>query len=297
MVSPLAWLSLFALSLMEVVTYWTWHTKAKKAAQDGIFVDTPNTGGFQKGVLVIVLMGVVRWFSSLFAAGDSLMLTIAVANFCITFGVIFLVNFIKQTLKKAKASRGMNRFLTFAACFILPVIFTAALVYGGITAVENDWIGSEASGEDTTPLSLQDFIEINEDRYMEDNRIEQTFLLSKQTYHHRMHWDVEGSSTAPDLKYTIVRVKALFLYDWCKRHMYQDQDETHTDEWPVGNRRVYMEQDAAPWKAREVYRIYSEEGWWENLYLLCYDDKIVEIRFDWEPTAEDMAIVASKLNP
>jgi hypothetical protein len=79
--------------------------------------------------------------------------------------------------------------------------------------------------------------------------------------------------------------------------MYRDQDETHTDEWPVGNRRVYMEQDAAPWRANEVYRIYSEEGWWENLYLLCYDDKIVEIRFDWEPSAKDMTIVASKLNP
>ena len=260
-------------------------------------MDTPNTGGFQKGVLIVLMIGVVWWFSNLFAAGDSLMPTIAIANLFITFGVIFLVNFIKQALKKAKASRGMNRFLTFAACFILPVIFTVALVYGGITSVENGWLGSDPSGEDTAPLSLQDFIEINEDRYMEENRIEQTFLLGKQTYHHRMPWDVEGSSTAPDLKYTIVTVKAPFLYDWCKRQMYQDQDETHTDEWPVGNRRVYMEQDAAPWKANEVYRIYSEEGWWENLYLLCYDDKLVEIRFDWEPTQEDMAIVASRLKP
>lgn len=291
----LAYLSLLALSLVEIVTYWTWYNNAKTAARDGIFVDTPNTGGFQKGVLVVLLIGVIWWFANLFAAGDSLMLTIAVANFIIIFGVIFLVNFLKQGLKQVKASRGMNRFLTFAACFILPVIFTVALVYFGITSVENGWIDSESP--DVAPLSLQDFIEINEDRYMEENRIDQTFLLGKQEYRHRMHWDVEGSSTAPDLKYTIVTVKAPFLYDWCKRQMYRDQDETHTNEWPVGNRRVYMEQDAAPWKANAVYRIYSEEGWWENLYLLCYDDKIVEIRFDWEPSAEDMAIVASKLNP
>lgn len=79
--------------------------------------------------------------------------------------------------------------------------------------------------------------------------------------------------------------------------MFQAQDETHTNEWTVGNRRVYIEQDAAPWMANEVYRIYSEEGWWENLYLLCYDDKIVEIRFDWEPTVEEMFIVNQKLNP
>lgn len=297
MVILLAQLSLFALALVELVTYFTWHAKAKKAAPDGIFVDTPSTSQFQKVVIGLLLLGMVWWFSNLFAAGDSLMLTIAVMNLFITFGVIFLVDFIKQGLKKAKASRGLNRFLTFAACFILPVIFSVALVFSGVTAVEKGWISSETIVQDTTPLSLQDLIEIDEDRYIEENRMQQTFLLGQQTYRHRMHWDVEGSSTAPDLKYTIVIVKAPFLYDWCKRQMYRDQDETHTDEWPVGNRRVYIEQDAAPWKANEVYRIYSEEGWWENLYLLCYDDKIVEIRFDWEPTVEDMAIVASKLNP
>ena len=292
----LAWLSLFAIALVELVAYFTWLRKARKAAQNGTFVNTPSTTKFQKGILAFLLVVMVGWFWNLFSAGDSLMLTVAIANFFIVFGTIFFVNFIKQGLKKAKATRGMNRFLTFAACFILPVILTTALVYFGITAAGKGWFTNDTA-EQKVPLTLSDFIEINEDRYIEENQIHQTFLLGQQTYHHRMSWDVEGNSTAPDLKYTIVTVKAPFLYDWCKRQMYQDQDETHTDEWPVGNRRVYMEQDAAPWKAKEVYRIYSEEGWWENLYLLCYEDKLVEIRFDWEPSAEDMAITAAKLNP
>ena len=33
-----------------------------------------------------------------------------------------------------------------------------------------------------------------------------------------------------------------------------------------------------------------------NDYLLCYDNLIVEISFDWEPTAEQMAIVGEKLS-
>lgn len=85
-------------------------------------------------------------------------------------------------------------------------------------------------------------------------------------------------------------------YDWCKEQMYYEQDETYSD-WPVGNRMIYKEQDPAPWGADEVYRLYSEEGWWAYTYLLCYEDQIIEIRFDWEPTTDDMAIVNQKLNP
>ena len=29
---------------------------------------------------------------------------------------------------------------------------------------------------------------------------------------------------------------------------------------------------------------------------IIYDDRIIEIRFDWEPTEEQMAIVAEKLS-
>lgn len=183
----LSQLSLSALTLVELVAYFTWYAKAKKAALDGIFVDTTSTNRFQQVVIGLLLVGMALWFSNLFAAGDSLMLTIAVINLFITFAVIFFVHFIKQGLKKAKASRGLNRFLTFTACFVLPVIFTVTLVYGGITAVDKGWISSKNTIEDISTLSLQDFIEIDEDRYIEENRTQQTFLLRQQTYRHRMH--------------------------------------------------------------------------------------------------------------
>ena len=60
---------------------------------------------------------------------------------------------------------------------------------------------------------------------------------------------------------------------------------------------IYKEHDAEPWGANEVYRLYSEEGWLARAYLLCYEDQIVEIRFNWEPTEEQIAIVRQKLNP
>lgn len=52
--------------------------------------------------------------------------------------------------------------------------------------------------------------------------------------------------------------------------------------------------DAAPWGAVEAYRNYWGDSYM-NRYLLCYEDRIVEIRFDSEPTEEQMRIVTEKL--
>ena len=151
MITGLAYLCLFAISMVELITYFTWYSKAKKAAQDRIFMDTPSTTKFQYFIMLVLMIGVFWWFANLFAADDPLLLWIAVIMSVGFFGVIFLVNGIKQGLKKAKASRGANRFFTLAACFILPTIMTGIIVYTGITAVRNDWIPAK---QDTPSLPL-----------------------------------------------------------------------------------------------------------------------------------------------
>ena len=51
-----------------------------------------------------------------------------------------------------------------------------------------------------------------------------------------------------------------------------------------------------PWNANKVYQLAYQDSGALNSYLLCYDDRIIEISFDWKPTAEQMAIVADKLS-
>ena len=58
----------------------------------------------------------------------------------------------------------------------------------------------------------------------------------------------------------------------------------------------YRSEDADAWGANESYRLYDPVYGEENWYLLCYDDVIVEINFDWEPTAEQMKIAGEKLS-
>lgn len=290
-----AYVCMAIISITELLSYFLWYGKAKREAQNGVFVDTPSTAAFQKLIVLIVAAAFAAWVVNILLSGNTLLKWIVFLMLGYMVAIFAIVNGIKQGLKKLKASRGLNRALTFAACFILPFVMTALIVNITLSATRSGVLDADFK-EHVPPLNLSDLIDANNEDGLTENRFHETILLGYRVVHQRdSKFSLEGTSSAPDLKYTIVTVKAPFLYDWCKEQMYYEQDETYSD-WPVGNRMIYKEQDPAPWGANEVYRLYSEEGWWTYTYLLCYEDQIIEIRFDWEPTAEQMAIVSQKLN-
>ena len=57
--------------------------------------------------------------------------------------------------------------------------------------------------------------------------------------------------------------------------------------------------DVAPWGALDASQRHDESGAPTGSYLLCYENRIVEIRFDgWDsaaPTAEQMTLVRDVL--
>ena len=291
-----AYVCMAIISITELLSYFLWHAKAKRAAQNGIFVDTPSTASLQRVIVLVIIAAFAAWLANILLSGNTLLKWIVFLMLGYMAAVLAIVNGVKLGLKKLKASRGLNKALTLAACFILPMIMTALVVGVTLRATRSGYLDAQFK-EDAIPLVLSDLVDVAHGDGLTENRFHETILLGYRTVHQRdSKFSLEGTSSAPDLKYTIVTVKVPFLYDWCKEQMYYEQDETHSD-WPVGNRMIYKEQDPSAWGAKEVYRLYSEEGWWTYTYLLCYENQIVEIRFDWEPSEEQIAIVCQKLNP
>lgn len=296
MLTGFAYICVLAISLVELVTYFLWYKKARRAAQDGLFVDTPSTAGFQKCIVVLLMIGMVWWLTNLLAADDPLLFWVAVAMLGYMFVVILAVNGIKQGLKKAKVSRGMNRFVTLATCFILPLIMTGLVTYGFISLNRTGAFERKPQDDMSIPLSLSDFMEINEMDYTEYDRTNETTLLQQRVVNHHASLHAMEAGNAESLRYIITTVKVPFLYKWCAEQIFWDEDESNNGI-PEGHRSIYKETDASYWGADAAYRLYHEEGWWRNTYLLYYDDRIIEIHFSWEPTEDDMAIVNQKLNP
>ena len=86
-------------------------------------------------------------------------------------------------------------------------------------------------------------------------------------------------------------MKVPALYGLCKDALLAEYDGS--DEYWQG--RAYAPIDAAPWGAAEAYRVVDAEyGPWD-IYLLCYPDRFVEFRPDWEPSGEQMRLVGERL--
>ena len=51
--------------------------------------------------------------------------------------------------------------------------------------------------------------------------------------------------------------------------------------------------DSAPWGAEQAYYVCRTDSATPIRYLLCYPNRIVELRMDWTPTPEQMAIIAA----
>lgn len=106
--------------------------------------------------------------------------------------------------------------------------------------------------------------------------------------------DIDTPVNVPNLKYTLTIIKVPALYDMCKERILNRRSDTVVEAGIIFVDH-YEEIDAAPWLAKEAYQLHFSGGIL-NKYFLCYEDRIVEIDFDWEPTEEQMKIVAEKLN-
>ena len=219
-----------------------------------------------------------------------------------------IVNATKEFLKRRKASRGVNRTVTMLTSFIVAFAMMGAITFGTLYASNHGFFAEkneetyEYRGmtwvihQDELPLVVEDLMDVEFDGYIKERRGNASLLMGQFVMRQHPRYDAENRKDYPDLEYTVTIINVPALYEMCKNQTIDKEDETDNANIPEGFKRVYLEQDPTPWKANEVYQLAYQDTGALNRYLLCYDDRIIEIRFDWEPTAEQMAIVAEKLS-
>lgn len=303
-----AWSLLAIFCIVELVCYFGWYSKAKVAAEHGEFLKVPSTSKFQKVVLILAIGGAIFWGVNYIICGDTLQRWIAILM-CIYMPSLFvIVNATKELLKRRKASRGVNRTVTMLISFVVAFAMMGAITIGTLYASEHGFFADkneetyEYRGrtwvihQDDLPLVVEDLMHITFDGYIKERRGNVSLLLGQLVIRQYPRYDAENYKDIPQLEYTMTIINVPSLYEMCKKQTIDKKDETDNSDIPEGFKHVYLEQDPTSWKANEVYRLAYQDSGALNSYLLCYDDKIIEISFDWEPTTEQMAIVAEKLN-
>ena len=279
-----------------------WRHRAKNAAVRGEFLDTRGHSLLQSVILIAALAGFVLWLLSVLLTETILIKATVLFTYGWMVVLALLLWGILRLLKRWKVSKDFSRIIYIIATLLLTFCMVGVIFWVGGSGYLPEpetytYQGSElALYLDELPLTVEDLQPISSDDsddYIRRRSASQSPLLARFDMEQRPRLDAEED--LPRLEYTITLVKVSSLYDLCRNQLLKYWNETENIGVPEGHRTFYEARDAAPWGALDAYQVVSEDCGPRERYLLCYEDRFVEIFFDWAPTADQMAQVGTVL--
>ncbi len=271
-------------NLTELVSYYHWRKKAVAAASLGSFTKTEFSTklltAFQ--VIITVMYVVFVLFVTIISGNDMGLWLIGISII-----LIFTVIITKNAEEKIQGKKRKVLIIGGALLLIAMVVagYFVKYYYDDYDSshIETYTFDSDYTGyvyKDDIPLKIEDMgldVDPNQYSYELTDRKSAVVVITEASQSARM--DVKNYYALPHLNYTVYEIKWQFLLERSFEIMLKD-------DWPY---RTCRQIDETLWKAEKAY----EKGIY--YYLLCYDDKIVEIELSWEITPEQAAIVAEKL--
>ena len=280
---------LFLLCAAELGGYILWRRRALRAAERGEFLKTPNSTRFRRILLWIAAGVYVCMLGSLAVFGESFELLVMLCWLGCFAVLLALLNGIRGLLRRKGVSRGKNRAVTLTVYLLLALALSSWMMYGMQRWVRSDSFTNRAAVREP-PLTVGDLLPADESEYTQSCSGRESLLLAQYRAGSR------SSSGAPGLGYVINDVKVPFLYEWCRDRLLRFPNIFLGAPEDLPDHQEYQAIPADAWGAREAYRLVREpDGATPVLYLLCYDRRIVVIRFDWEPTQEQQLTVRDRI--
>lgn len=284
----LCWLCLFLYSTVDLIAYYAWHRRALAAAQRGEFLPTRGCHELLYVALVMIALGLVYWFVVERRPGMRLL----TGGLLLAYVAMFLaVNGTKQIMKRKKAPATLNRTITICVDVLLAVILVGVVNAMVMKGMQNGAFSIEKQME--APLSASDLTGVEEEKYTTTVSTEMTPFLDRQVVQCRTGFD--QTEKLPGMKYILVELHVPWMYDACFRELCRDsvvEAARYTSK-----EIAYLQYEAidpSPWGAEEAYQ-FNLEGEFQQTYILCWKDKLVQLEADWDLTAEQMAVAGEKL--
>lgn len=293
-----SWILLLLMAILDIVLYFRWERQARLAAEQGIFLPFRSQKWLSWTVLALVC---VFLFLSYSASGSHLILMACIA--VVTVIPILLGRWMMKKLKGKGFSKKLN--LTVSSIFVCILVIAgmvavlAAAIGGWLPYADRnqpvsqyEWDGwTYDIYDDPIPLEVEDLTDV-EAQWSKEARLQESPLLSYGDYRQDLLFGQEIQGY--ELSYEIIDVKLPILYDFLKDHIINErQDEVHDDFVFVDHFEAI---DPAPWGADEVYQLHWSDGVLDT-YLVCWENRIVEIQFYWEPTQKQIHGAAQILRP
>lgn len=284
------WVTLLTLTLGEIILYFRWRKKALANAAEGRFTPTASTGKLELGGLLVTLAALLGYLALGVAGRWRVSLLAALAPGLALWGTCLAV---LRICKKLKLPGKKAKLIYWTVCSVLGIFYCGIAVWGiihyaGEGALQPGSVTTEYIHEgrsytqyhDELPLTASDLTGSDPARYSRRLDREYTPFLTRT---HCRESLLRGQKEAlPTLEYTVLEVKAGFLYDICltsKRDILAGW-EGIGDMTPA---------DPTPWNA--------DAAWVEDTtWLVAWPDKLVRIEFfGMDPTEDQLRQAAAAL--
>lgn len=271
----------FIYSLSELLGYYLWRRRAKAMAEQGEFLETKGHGWLNWAILVFMLVSLLLYILSIGSTGMQIYMIAFTVNL---FAVIFIVQSVKDMMKRKKVAAGTNKTITAVLSFAVSLALMGCVNVLIISGIRNDVFKDNFA---ELPFTIGDLTGIDDSGYLKSKSDDDSILLGQ--LHSSQH--PMNNSAGLRLGYTITEVKMPFLYDFCFEKLYEQRIMRH--DYTFGDRYEMIE--AEPWKANSAYQLKGNISA-EWTYIVCYERFILQITSEWELTAEQMGIIGSKIN-
>ena len=300
------YLPLMLVTAVEVVRYFLWRRKAKAAVEAGLGV--PNLRSSRKLSIAILILTVIELAGMLLGSMQTSRTMLVSICFMLVFMVVIIVlsNVARNAMQRLRVNAWVNKIVSIGMVLVLYAAMMAgitALIFKAddipflrdpsiIEQYEYRGMKWEVYG-DTLPLTIQDLTETDYEQWSTRLTRESSPLLTHMEGTQRPRMD---ALEQPDLEYQLVIIKAAPLYNLCKQQ-FIDWVTRHNDDLPREYWDEYRPVDPAPWGAAEAYQRYGA-GTPSNQFLICWENRIAEIDYDyeWTITPTIMQTSAEKLN-
>lgn len=266
--------------VLDMILYFRWKSRAEIAATSNEYevTGTQSQRAVKTGLVVAALLaGMVLFFSG----GSPLVKTFVsyLAGILVLMLILTVVRI--QLLKKGlspKKARTYTRTIN---------VIVAIVLVGGITLSLNQMQRQDRGTDGEMPVTVQKlFQDIGGREVFDHARSKETFLICYSEAFQSAQ--AEDGSPETLISYEIVDSKMVpvdsFVLDY---YLHRTESVAmQEDGTPIF---LYREMDPALWGAEKAWRMYREEEA-QNVYLILYGDRLIELGAAWALTEQQMRI-------
>lgn len=291
-------------AVKSLADYFSWYKKAKENLDSGRLPAMKDTTLYNKITLAIIGVVFAAYLVTKFVSSDGVSIRAVIGMLIYTVAILTALPAIQKQLKKENASKNTNRIITIGFGIVLSVSMIVMVVMFIIAASSQSMLTGEETYthngavftlyNDDMPITLEDFGIQATENYTKRNEHQSSVLLEYSECRQSPRFDRENYRNLPQLEYTLIKVKADFLYDFCLKTIMDDRQDILPGEGEE-YRRMYQTTDPTPWGANGAWQLMDSADNFAGWYLVCYDDYILEIRCDVAFDTVAMAAIGHKL--